>query len=99
MNKKQNEKKNIIRRLEELANLIDNHNYLYHTKDKPKITDAEYDKLVKENLELESKYPELKLEKSVSKKHSGFVGDRCFVCFFFFSQALPETVENLIKTL
>ena len=66
MNKKQNEKKNIIRRLEELANLIDNHNYLYHTKDKPKITDAEYDKLVKENVDLESKYPELKLEKSVS---------------------------------
>ncbi len=68
MNKKQNEKKNIIRRLEELASLIDHHNYLYHTKDKPKITDAEYDKLVKENLDLESKYPELKLEESVSNK-------------------------------
>ena len=57
-----NDKKNIIERLKDLAKLIEKHNYLYHTKDKPQITDEEYDKLVRENLELELKYPELKLD-------------------------------------
>ena len=43
------DKKNIIERLKDLAKLIEKHNDLYHTKDKPQITDEEYDKLVREN--------------------------------------------------
>ena len=39
----------ILKRLKELADLIKKHNYNYHTLDKPKITDQEFDKLVKEN--------------------------------------------------
>ena len=39
----------ILKRLKELAVLIKKHNYNYHTLDKPKITDKEFDKLVKEN--------------------------------------------------
>ena len=58
----------IIKRLKELAKLINKHNYHYHNEDKPKINDAEYDKLVRENLELESKYPKLKLIDSISNK-------------------------------
>ena len=59
MNKHLGESQKIIKRLKELAKLIDKHNHHYHNEDKPKINDAEYDKLVRENLELESKYPNL----------------------------------------
>ena len=53
-----NEEK-ILKRLKELAELIKKHNYNYHTLDKPKITDQEFDNLVKENDILEKKYPDL----------------------------------------
>ena len=76
MSKKNSDQKIIIKRLEELANLINKHNFLYHAKDQPKITDAEYDKLVKENFELESKYPELKLDKSPSNKVGGKIQNK-----------------------
>ena len=72
MNKHLGESQKIIKRLKELAKLIDKHNHHYHNEDKPKINDAEYDKLVRENLELESKYPKLKLTESTS----GRVGAR-----------------------
>jgi len=67
---KKEEKKKIIKRLIELKNLINKHNIYYHTNDRPLITDKEYDELVKENLELESKFPYLKLKSSTSN----FVG-------------------------
>ena len=62
------DKNKIINRLKELEILINKHNYLYHTKDQPKINDSEYDKLVKENLKLETEFPELKLKTSTSDK-------------------------------
>lgn len=43
----------------ELRKLINRHNYLYHVLDSPEITDADYDALVQELLELEDAYPEL----------------------------------------
>ncbi len=54
----------ILKKLKELANIISKHNYNYHTLDKPKITDSEYDALVRENNELEKKFPQLILNKS-----------------------------------
>lgn len=42
-------------RLEELEKLLQEHNYLYYVKDSPIISDAEYDKLHKEYLELGGK--------------------------------------------
>ena len=68
MKKPIDENQKIIKRLKELAKLIDKHNHHYHNEDKPKINDAEYDKLVRENSELESKYPKLKLTESTSTK-------------------------------
>jgi len=76
MSKKNSDQKIIIKRLGELANLINKHNFLYHTKDQPKISDDKYDKLVKENFELESKYPELKLDKSPSNKVGGKIQNK-----------------------
>ena len=76
MKRKESEQKTIIKRLEELATLINKHNYFYHTKDLPQISDDEYDKLVKENLELESKFPELTLKISPSNKVGGEIQNK-----------------------
>ena len=43
------------------------HNQLYYTKDKPLISDAEYDKIKQELFELELKNPYLKKIYSVEK--------------------------------
>ena len=62
--KKKIDKFLIIKRLKELANEIEKHNNLYHNLDKPIISDAEYDDLIKENNKLENKYPDLILKNS-----------------------------------
>ena len=76
MIKKKDIKKNISNRLKELAKLIEKHNYYYHTKDKPIINDRDYDKLVIENSELESTYPDLKLKKSPSNKVGSLIENK-----------------------
>lgn len=54
----------IKKRIEELRKLIEYHNYRYYVLDSPEISDEEYDKLFKELVELEEKYPEFKSETS-----------------------------------
>ena len=76
MNKEEEQKEKIIKRLNELAVLINEHNRHYHTKDKPIINDWEYDKLVKENLKLETKFPKLKLKISPSNKIGGQIQNK-----------------------
>ena len=51
--------KKIIQRVKELREQINHHNYLYYVLDSPEISDAFYDRLFDELLELEKKYPEL----------------------------------------
>lgn len=46
-------------RIMELRKVLNEHNYLYHILSAPKITDAEYDKLFQELLQLERLHPEL----------------------------------------
>ncbi len=67
------DKELILKRLKELTDLIKKHNYYYHTLDKPKITDQEFDKLVKENDILEKKYPSLILKNSPNKSYGSKV--------------------------
>jgi DNA ligase (NAD+) len=47
------------RRARELRAKIDDANYKYYVLDKPDVSDAEYDRLFRELLDLESEYPEL----------------------------------------
>ncbi len=46
-------------RLVELKDQIRHHDYLYYVKDRPAISDGEYDRLFRELSDLEQKYPEL----------------------------------------
>ncbi|MHC1566972.1 MAG: NAD-dependent DNA ligase LigA [Candidatus Syntropharchaeia archaeon] len=52
------EMKEIKERIEKLRKEINRHNYLYYVLDSPEISDAEYDRLMRELEELERKYPE-----------------------------------------
>jgi DNA ligase (NAD+) len=47
------------RRVEELREQINYHNYRYHVLDDPEISDAEYDELMRELKALEEEFPEL----------------------------------------
>jgi DNA ligase (NAD+) len=46
------------RRVEELHELINHHNYRYHVLDDPEVSDAEYDELMRELRRLEGEFPE-----------------------------------------
>lgn len=65
----------ILKRIEELRTLINQANYEYHTLDEPTITDYQYDKYLKELIELETKYPNYQTEDSPTNKVGGVVLD------------------------
>jgi len=47
------------RAIERLRREIERHNYLYYVLDRPEISDAEYDRLFRQLIELEEEHPEL----------------------------------------
>ena len=49
----------VKQRVEELRSSINYHNYRYYVLDSPEISDAEYDKLMRELKQLEAEHPEL----------------------------------------
>lgn len=58
-------------RAERLRQEINRHNYLYHTLDKPEISDDAYDALFKELVELEERFPELRTSDSPTRRIGG----------------------------
>ncbi len=56
------------KRLEELRRLIEHHNYLYYVLDQPEISDAEYDALMRELIQLEEQFPDLRTPDSPSMR-------------------------------
>ena len=59
------------RRVEELRDLINYHNYRYHVLDDPEVSDAEYDELMRELRGLEEEFPELVTEDSPTQRVGG----------------------------
>ncbi|HMS83912.1 MAG TPA: NAD-dependent DNA ligase LigA [Nitrospira sp.] len=55
-------------RLTQLKSQIRHHDYLYYVKDCPEISDGEYDRLFRELLDLEQKYPDLVTSDSPSQR-------------------------------
>ncbi|MDK2820763.1 MAG: ligase [Clostridia bacterium] len=60
-------------RVKELRRVIEEHNYRYYGLDQPIISDFEYDKLLKELIDLEKAYPELITPDSPSQRVGGVV--------------------------
>lgn len=59
------------KRVEELTELLNYHNYRYYVEDSPEISDFEFDALLRELEELEEKYPELKKANSPTARVGG----------------------------
>lgn len=66
----------IKQRMMALEAAIEKANYEYHTLDQPTISDFEYDLLMQELIELESKFPEFKSTSSPTLKVGGIVLDK-----------------------
>lgn len=58
-------------RIRELRDLIHHHNHRYYVLDDPEISDAEYDRLMRELLGLEQQYPDLVTEDSPTQRVGG----------------------------
>ncbi|MGZ6237711.1 MAG: NAD-dependent DNA ligase LigA [Syntrophales bacterium] len=57
-----------IKRIKELRDSINYHNKRYYQLDDPEISDAEYDRLMKELLDLEGRFPEIDVSESPSQR-------------------------------
>ena len=63
------------KKIDDLRHLLNQYNYEYYVLDKPSISDAEYDQLLKELVKLEEAYPELITPDSPSQRVGGQVLD------------------------
>ncbi len=66
-------KEDIVKRMKELAEQIEEHNYRYYVLDRPTISDYEFDKLMEELQTLEKQYPDLILPNSPTQRVGGTV--------------------------
>jgi len=58
----------IRKRVDKLREEIEYHNYRYYILDQPEISDAEYDRLMKELEKLEEGYPDLRSPNSPTQR-------------------------------
>lgn len=62
---------NIQNRVNELHNLLNQYSYEYYVKDNPSVPDSEYDKLLRELIDIENAHPELKTDDSPTVRVGG----------------------------
>ena len=67
---------NIKQKIQELRDLINQHNYYYYDLDKNIISDTEYDRLLAELVGLENDYPQFKDENSPTNRVGGGLSDK-----------------------
>lgn len=63
------------KKVRDLQKLLNQYNYEYHVLDQPSVPDAEYDRLMRELLELEEQFPELRTPDSPTLRVGGEVLD------------------------
>lgn len=63
-------------KIKSLQERLNRYNYEYHVLDAPTVPDSEFDKLLRELIELETKYPEYKTETSPTVRVGGEILDR-----------------------
>ena len=63
------------KRVDQLRKLIARHDHLYYALDRPEVSDAEYDALMRELRALETEHPELLASDSPTQRVSGQVSD------------------------
>ncbi len=68
--------KDVRARAEELRREINHHNYRYHVLDAPVVSDADYDRLLRELQDLEEKNPELATPDSPTRRVGGSISDK-----------------------
>ena len=62
---------NIQNRVNELHDLLNQYSYEYYVKDNPSVPDSEYDKLLRELIDIENAHPELKTDDSPTVRVGG----------------------------
>ena len=67
---------NIKQKIQELRDLINQHNYYYYDLDKNIISDIEYDQLLEELVRLENDYPQFKDENSPTNRVGGGLSEK-----------------------
>ncbi|OGC83792.1 MAG: DNA ligase (NAD(+)) LigA [candidate division Zixibacteria bacterium RBG_16_43_9] len=82
------------KKIQELREKINYHNYLYYVLDSPEVSDAEYDRLFDELVELEKKYPELVTPDSPTQR----VGAPPLIEFKTVKHSLPMLSLNKATT-
>src|SRR6185503_8626453 len=83
--------KSVLKRVQELRDLLDRANYAYYVEAQPIMSDLDYDKLMTELIELESQHPELRDSNSPSQR----IGDQPVDGFETVRHAVPMTsIDN-----
>lgn len=91
MDKPQLEEWAAARRIEQLREEIRHHDYLYFVENNPRISDEQYDRLIRELRELEAAYPALITSDSPTQR----VGERPLVGFASVTHAVPMlSIDN-----
>ncbi|MCM3575469.1 NAD-dependent DNA ligase LigA [Mesobacillus subterraneus] len=73
------------RKAKDLQNLLNQYSYEYHVLDQPSVPDAEYDRLLRELIEIEEQFPELQTPDSPTQR----VGGEILTMFNKVQHAIP----------